>query len=118
MLKMIEKSTIKEIPMSLKDIKTDSHFWIVDYPILAYVKRDGREIEMIHLADPDFPRKSYMLERGEEFIAFVDQAPKTGNASIMFLLDLGQKISLKNLKYIKPYEKKEFTNDTYWSESS
>ena len=41
---------------------------------------------MTHLADPDAQSKNFMLQNGEEFVAFVDKFPLSSNASISFIL--------------------------------
>ena len=42
----------------------------------------------------------------------------TRNASISFILNIGGVMNLQTYEYSKPYEKKEFDNDIYWSKKN
>ena len=70
---------------------------------------------MVHLADPDAQERIYRLPDGQEFLTFVDQFPITMDAKISFLVKKREgEIILRTCSYIRPYEKKNFTDNVYW----
>ena len=73
---------------------------------------------MVHLADPDSMRKTISLGENEEFVSFVEKYPSTSNVSISFLLRIDGSINLQTYEYSKPYEKKQFDDDIYWSKKN
>ena len=73
---------------------------------------------MIHLADPDSPEKTILLGENEQFVSFIEKNPMTSNASISFILNIDGVMNLQTYVYRKPYEKKEFDNDIYWSKKN
>ena len=73
---------------------------------------------MVHLADPDAQERIYRLPEGQEFIAFVDQFPITMDAKISFLVkNVEGKITLLTCSYKRPYEKKNFIDETNWPDA-
>lgn len=62
---------------SSSDDEVQSRFWIFDYPILCYLRRDEQNREnmlvMNHLADKGFKEKVFHLQEGERFVSFVHQ---------------------------------------------
>ena len=41
-LQIMETLTQKDVSMKLEDIKKESRFWIIDYPIVCYITHDRR----------------------------------------------------------------------------
>ena len=74
---------------------------------------------MVHLADPDAQERIYRLPDGQEFLTFVDQFPITMDAKISFLVKNREgEIILRACSYIRPYEKKNFTDVANWRENN
>ena len=64
LLALMEKAYIKHYPVSLEDLdelskKEKRRYWNIDYPLLNYIKRDGKLLRIIHLADPEAPKKTF-----------------------------------------------------------
>ena len=60
----------REVTLSRKDAENAT--WIIDYPVLCYLKHDRRKLVLVHLADPDAEEKVLELKADEEFIKFLD----------------------------------------------
>ena len=130
----MEKAHEKQVPLSYDDWKSlrdNRSFWTTDYPLISYYKSGNKQIVMTHLADSDAPSKNIMLKNNEEFLAFVDKFSQSSNASVSFILKSKEENSeqdsnnkstdqftinylIRTVKYRKPYEKKDFTDDAYW----
>ena len=121
LLTLMEKAHVKQVPLSSDDYvgfvnkNTYRRYWGTDYPLYGYAKRDRRKLVITHLADLDAPQKTFKLLEQEKFIGFVDKCRISRNATFHFLLRIQDVIVLRTCEYNNPYEKKDFTNDAYWS---
>ena len=120
LLALKEKENIREVILTSKNgpssRKVDKRFWVLDYPIMSYKQYNENQLVMVHLADPDAPKRIYQLQENESFLAYVDRFPENSNATISFLVssvngqgdDKTESIVYRTCDYSKPFEKKEF----------
>ena len=120
LLALKEKENIREVILTSKDghrsRDDDKRFWVLDYPIMSYKQYNENQLVMVHLADPDAPKRIYQLQENESFITFVDRFPENSNATISFLISSMQgqgdekteSIVYRTCDYSKPFEKKDF----------
>ena len=112
LLALIEKANVKKVQIDQSETRFKRICWTIDYPVLSYFNSNTKAITMAHLADPDAEKRTIVLEENEKFLAFVDKFPSHSYASISFLLKKDQVTMLRTYNYSKPFEKKNFDDDT------
>ena len=109
---------MKHVPLSFDDhsvLGRYRRFWNIDYPLLSYIKENGKQLVMTHLADPDATNRTIILKDDEEFVSFVEKFPVTGNASFSFIIRINGVVCLRTYEYDKPFQKKDFDDDAFWT---
>ena len=63
LLALKEKENIREVILTSKNGQSsrevNKRFWVLDYPIMSYKQYNENQLVMVHLADPDAPKRIY-----------------------------------------------------------
>ena len=76
---------------------------------------------MVHLADTEKPQKIFELSENQTFVQFIDQTQKLHSACIKVLIydeNRGERLIIQAYRYMKPNEKKDFTDEVHWDTDS